>query len=190
MADFYTVSFLLVAQRHVCLNLAVFCTMAQWGSCSLKQSKGNIRGLQATKNNSPTKNSRRTGNALFFSLSLSSSPSSDSPRKGSTHQNNEMRGSKNGGVQKCSVAYTDWMITMSRVQLQQQMYDASEQRRGIKRAWRAALVDRTKQAEEQEGKIKEEEEEMLFVLCPQVMPALFTNDCCRKTRDERLMKRK
>lgn len=55
---------------------------------------------------------------------------------------------------------------------------------------KTALVDRTKRPGEQEGKRKEGEGEMPFVLCPQVTPALFSNDCCRKTRDKRSMKRK
>lgn len=83
--------------------------MAQWGSCSLKQSKGN---MQTTSNeeqlNDKTQDER--GMHSFFSLSLSSPVSSDSPRKWSAHQNNKMQRSKNGGVQKSLKlpTHTEW----------------------------------------------------------------------------------
>lgn len=156
----------------------------------LSQAIEGLRVLQATKNNSPTKNSRRTGNTLcLFPLSLSSPRRQTSPES-EAHIKTRCGGQKTVACKIAKVAYTHWMITTSRVQLQQQMYDAREQRRGIKPAWQTALVDRTKRAGEQEGKSKEGEEEMPFVLCPQVMPAVSTNDCCRKTRGERSMMRK
>lgn len=127
----YTVSFPLVTRQHVCLNLAVFRTMAQWGSCSLKQSTGNVRELlQATQHNSPTKKTQDQWGTHSLPLRHQTTPESEAHTK-----TTRCKGKKWWRAKMLKVAYTHWMITTSRVQLQQRMYDARECRRGGKRAW-------------------------------------------------------
>lgn len=158
---------------------------------SLKQSKGYAYyKQQRTTHRRKTQDERGTRAVFFPSHSLP--PVVRHPQKVKhTSKQRDAEVKKRWRAKMPKAAYTHWMITTSRVQLQQRMYDAREQRRGIKPAWQTALVDRTKRAGEQEGKNKKKgEEEMPFVLCPQVMPALFTNDCCRKRRDEHSIKRK
>lgn len=77
---------------------------------SLKQSKGYAYyKQQRTTHRRKTQDERGTRAVFFFPLTLFP-PSSDIPRKWSTHQNNEMRRSKNGGAQKCQKrpTHTEW----------------------------------------------------------------------------------
>lgn len=105
----------------------------------LSQAIEGLRVLQATKITQRRKTQDERGtHAVFFSLSLSSPRRQTSPESEVRIKTTRCGGQKTVARKNAKsglMAYTHWMITTSRVQLQQQMYDAREQRRGIKHAW-------------------------------------------------------